>query len=112
MAKPKTPREWLDWYEARRGEEVAPLDDEQVLFCEEHGFIGFIVHDDVFEIHQMASDSADWWKPQVVRLMKELGLGKLRFFTRRNPNAIMRKHGGRIRGYYMEMDVSELEDKI
>lgn len=114
MAKPNTPREWLDWYEARRGEEVAPLPDSEFLFAPEHGFVTYRCCDDWLEVGFMGTDDAKFWIEKLITIMKLKGLSKLRFFTRRNPEAWRRKYGCRVyeTGYFMEVGVEELEDRL
>lgn len=103
-------QQWLNWYEKRTGcndLELAP--DEQVFFHPEHGFITYFFHDDILELHHMCGDGKTWQK--IIRnIMKFYNLRKIRAFTRRNPNAWIRKYGGHIRGWYMEADINELKE--
>ena len=50
------------------------------------------------------------WQKIVLQIMKDFGLKKVRAFTRRNPDAWIRKYGGHIRGYYMEADIDEIKE--
>lgn len=105
----RSPEEWRRWYEERGGAEDLELDErEVVLFHPEHGFVTFLTHDDILELHHMAGDGK-YWQGVLARIMKAHGLKRLRAFTRRNPAAWMRKYGGRIRGWYMEADIDEME---
>ena len=109
MKNLKTKHEWLDWYAKRTGTQDLQLDEcEFVLFHPEHGFITFFSHDDVLELHHLAGDGK-FWQEAVLKIMKMEGLKKIRAFTRRNPNAWIRKYGGHIRGYYMEADIDEIK---
>ncbi len=106
---PKTKNDWLDWYEKRTGTHDLQLDESEfVLFHAEHGFMTFFTHDDIFEIHHMAGDGK-YWQQVIKKIMELEGLTKIRAFTKRNPNAWIRKYGGHIRGYYMEADISEIK---
>ena len=107
--KGKTPAEWLDWYEAHGGSRDLDLDEREIiLHSPEHGFISFLVHDDILELHHLCGDGKMWQKV-LVNIMKTRGFRKLRAFTRRDPRAWMRKYGCHIRGWYMEADLDELE---
>lgn len=107
--KSKSPEEWRRWYVEHGGSADLELDErETVLFHPEHGFVTFLTHDDILELHHMAGDGK-FWQGVLVSVMKACGLNKLRAFTRRNPRAWMRKYGGKIRGYYMEASLDELQ---
>ena len=107
--KGKNPREWVDWYVQHGGSrDLEQLDDEITLFHKEHGFISFFIHDDILEIHHMAGDGK-YWQELIIKIMKLENLKIIRAFTRRNPQAWIRKYGGHIRGYYMEADIDELK---
>ena len=109
MAKAKTPAEWLEWYEKHGGHKDLELDErEMVCFRPENGFITFLLHDDILELHHMCGDGK-FWQNEIVNIMRRKGLTKLRAFTRRKPKAWARKYGGHIRGWYMEADLEELE---
>ena len=104
----RTPGEWAAWYVAHGGHEDLELDDREiVLFHPDHGFVTFLTHDDILELHHACGDGM-YWRDALAKIMKAHGLKRLRAFTRRNPKAWMRKYGGRIRGYYMEADIDEL----
>ena len=105
----KNPDEWLDWYEEHGGSKDLQLgQNEAILFHPEHGFITFFIHDDILELHHAIGDGK-YWQEVLMTIMKEEGLKTLRAFTRRNPQAWMRKYGGHIRGYYMEADINEIK---
>lgn len=107
--KKRSPAEWLDWYVEHGGSRDLELDErETVLSHPEHGFATMLAHGDILELHHLCGDGK-YWQVVLVEIMKAHGLKKLRAFTRRNPQAWMRKYGGRIRGYYMEADLEELE---
>ena len=109
--KAKTKEEWLEWYKERGGgEDLELAPDEIVYFHPEHGFITYFRHDDILELHHMVGDGKYWQKFIVDVIMKFYKLKKIRAFTRRNPEAWIRKYGGHIRGYYMEADIDELKN--
>ena len=114
MDAAKTPAEWVEWYRKRGGcggEECRDLEldgRETVCFRPEKGFITFLIHDDILELHHLCGDGR-FWQNELVNIMQRKGLTKLRAFTRRNPKAWARKYGGHIRGWYMEADLEELE---
>ena len=109
MMMQMTKDEWLDWYVQHGGQKDLHLhDDESVLFHPEHGFISFFFHD-ILEIHHCAGDGK-YWQNVIIQIMKMHDLNRVRFFTTRNPKAWIRKFGGHIRGYYMEVDL--LDTKI
>ena len=102
--------EWLAYYEKHTGckdLELAPY--ETVLFHPDAGFVAFFAHDDILELHHLCGNGKAWQKV-LVQAMKDNNLTKLRAFTRRNPAAWMKKYGGHVRGFYMEADISELEE--
>ena len=102
--------EWLEYYQKRTGCHNLELSsDEHIFFHPQHGFITFFTHDDILELHHMCGNGKAWQKV-LVQIMKNCGLTQLRAFTRRNPKAWIRKYGGHIRGFYMEADISELEE--
>ena len=104
-----TPAEWIKWYVEHGGSEDLELDEREiVLFHPEHGFITFLTHDDILELHHMVGDGKYWFRV-LKRIMKLRGLKTIRAYTRRNPKAWMRKYGGRIRGYYMEASIDEIQ---
>ena len=106
----RTKEEWLEWYKQHGGSgdlELHP--SELVSFHPEHGFIVYFWHDDILELHHMVGDGKYWQKFIKNVLLNGTGLKTIRAFTRRNPQAWIRKYGGHIRGYYMECDVDELK---
>lgn len=106
----KTKAEWLDWYKQRTGcEDLELFPDEHIFFHPEHGFVTFFVDKDILELHHMCGDGKQWQKI-LTQIMKDYGLTKLRAFTRRNPKAWIRKYGGHIRGYYMEVNLDEFKE--
>ena len=106
--KSMTPEEWRQWYVKHGGALDLELDDREiVLFHPEHGFAAFLTHEDILELHHAVGDGK-YWQDVLVKIMKAHGLKRLRAFTRRNPQAWIRKYGGRIRGYYMEASLEEL----
>ena len=110
--KPKTNQEWLDWYEQHGGNKDLLLhDDETILFHPEHGFLTYLIdkEEKILEIHHLCGDGKYWKKVLTYVLMKIHGLKTIRAFTRRNPEAWIRKYGGHIRGYYMEADINEIK---
>ncbi len=108
--KPRTVNEWLNWYKEHGGAEDLELHpDETIHFHPEHGFITYLIHDDILELHHMVGDGKFWQKFIRNMIMGIHGLKKIRAFTRRNPKAWIRKYGGHIRGYYMEADIDELK---
>lgn len=110
MARAKTETEWLEYYEKRTGcKDLELLPNEHVFFHPEHGFITFFAYDDILELHNMCGNGKEWQKI-VIEIMKEYGLKKLRAYTQRNPKAWIRKYGGHIRGYYMEVDIDEFKE--
>lgn len=101
--------EWLGYYRKKTGcKDLQLADYETVFFHPEHGFITFFTHDDILELHHMCGNGKEWQK-LLVQIMKDNGLKKLRAFTRRNPQAWIRKYGGHIRGFYMECDAEEMK---
>lgn len=111
--KAKTKEEWLKWYQEKTGIEDLELQPDEVIhFHPEHGFITYLYHDDVLELHHMAGDGKYWQKFVRNMLMGMHGLKKVRAFTKRNPQAWIRKYGGHIRGYYMECDIDEFKIKV
>ena len=106
----KNKEEWLDWYKQRTGcENLELAPDELVFFHPEHGFISYFTHDDIIEIHHLCGDGK-FWQMFLKKVAGFESAKKIRAFTRRNPQAWIRKYGGHIRGYYMEVEIDELKD--
>lgn len=105
MKKSMNQSEWIDWYVKHGGQEDLHLrDDELVLFHPQHGFLAFYVLNDALVIHHMAGDGK-FWQSVIINILKLLHLNKAQWYTERNPNAWIRKFGGKIKGYYMECDL-------
>ena len=106
----RTFNEWLNWYKEHGGTDNLELESyELVHYHPEHGFIVYFCHDDILELHHMVGDGKFWQKFIRNMLMGLYGVKKVRAFTRRNPEAWIRKYGGHIRGYYMECDIDEFK---
>ena len=108
MTKSRTPEEWIREYETRTGGKFEPDSNEFILFNPEHGALTFFINEreECLECHYIVGDGA-FWTSEVKKILRALGYNKARFFTRRNPKAWMRKYGGHIRGYYMEVSMDE-----
>ena len=107
--KSRTREEWLEWYKERTGcEDLNLQSDELILFHPEHGFIAYFTNGDVFELHHMCGDGK-YWVRIIQKIARFEGTAKIRAFTYRNPQAWIRKYGGRITGYEMECDIDELK---
>ena len=105
----KTPNEWLKWYQERTGCDDLRLNpDELIMFHPEHGFIAYWVGDNKFELHHMCGDGK-FWAGIIKKIAGFENVNTLRAFTRRNPKAWMRKYGGHITGYEMEVEINELK---
>lgn len=106
--KARTKQEWVDYYERKTGGRFVIGYDEFVLFHPRHGFMTFFVNreDQCIEVHHAVGDGK-YWQEQAIRGLKALGMQSVRFFTRRNPEAWIRRYGGHIRGYYMEVRLDE-----
>lgn|GEM_PF-5351538 len=111
MVEPRTKQEWVDYYERKTGGRFVLGFDEFVLFHPRRGFLTFFVNreDECIEVHHAVGDGK-YWQSQAIRMLRVLGMKKVRFFTRRNPEAWMRRYGGHIRGYYMEVGIDETKE--
>ena len=109
--KARSKAEWLEYYREKTGSEVELNPDELVLFHPEHGFIVYAVDKEqgILHSHYTCGDGK-YWQKVYYEIMKTNGLTKLLGYTERNPQAWIRKYGGKIKGYYMEVDISELQD--
>lgn len=106
----RTINEWLSWYKEHGGTDNLELEPyELIQYHPEHGFIAYFCHEDILELHHMVGDGKYWQSFIRNMLMGINGVKKVRYFTRRNPQAIARKYGGHIRGYYMECDIDEFK---
>ena len=105
----KTKAEWLKYYEERTGCKTEIFPDEQIFFHPEHGFITFFAHDGILELHNMCGDGKQWQKI-LIQIMKDNELTKLRAYTRRNPKAGIRKYGGHVLGWFMEVNLDEFKE--
>ncbi len=82
--------------------------DELIMFHPEHGFIAYWVNDDKFELHHLCGDGK-FWAGIIKKIAGFENVHTLRAFTRRNPKAWMRKYGGHITGYEMEVEINEIK---
>ena len=110
--KPRTKEEWIQIYERKTGAKYAPQEYEWVSFDPERGLFSFIdpAHTDpgVLEVHVMIGDG-EYWMRRMKQAMREAGLTKVRFITRRNPETWARKYGAKIRAYIMEADIDDIK---
>lgn len=105
----KTKEEWLEWYAECTGcRDLKLHPDEMILFHQEHGFIAYFINNGVFELHHMCGDGK-FWADVIKKIARLERVTTLRAFTRRNPQAWIRKYGGRITGYEMECEISEIK---
>ena len=106
----RTKEEWQEWYTERTGiKDLELLADELILFHPEHGFMALFVNDEeTLYLHHLCGDG-EYWSRVLREIMRQKGLKKLRAYTKRNPQAWMRKYGGRIIGYEMECGIDELK---
>ena len=106
-----TINEWLKWYQEHGGDaDLIPAPDEFFHFHPEHGFVSYLIYDDILEIHHMAGDGKYWFKFLKNIVMGIYRLNKIRAFTTRNPKAWIRKYGnGRVIGYEMECDKNDIK---
>ena len=105
----KTSNEWLKWYQERTDCEDLMLNpDELIMFHTEHGFIAYWMNDDKFELHHLCGDGK-FWAGVIKKIAGFENVHTLRAFTRRNPKAWMRKYGGHITGYEMEVEINEIK---
>lgn len=104
----RTKQDWVDYYEKKTGGRFVMAPDEMVLFHPRHGFLTFFLNqeDECIEVHHAVGDGK-FWQAQAIRMLHVLGMKRVRFFTRRNPEAWIRRYGGHIRGYYMEVGLDE-----
>ena len=109
---PRSKAEWIEYYCQKTGSEGLELNsDELVLFHPEHGFIAYAIDKEkkILHSHYTCGDGK-YWQKVYFSIMEQNGLRKLLGYTERNPKAWMRKYGGKIKGYYMEVDIDELRD--
>lgn len=108
MSDPVALKVWGKTYEERTGGKFEPREDEVVLCHPEHGALTFWLDDaeKCLEVHYCVGDGK-FWQKQIVEILRALGFSSARFFTRRNPRAWMRRYGGHIRGWYMEVGLDE-----
>lgn len=108
--KLQTKAEWIEYYKERTGcRDLDLFPDEQIFFHPEHGFITFFVHDGILELHNMCGNGKEWQKI-IIQMMKDNGLTTLRAYTERNPKAWIRKYGGHIKGWFMEVNLDEFKE--
>lgn len=109
--KSKTKEEWLNWYKERSGiEDLGIVQGEIISFHPEHGFIVYALDTEnaILLSHHTCGDGKYWAKVYKT-IMKMFGLKKLIGYTQRNPNAWIRKYGGHIKGYELEVDLDEFK---
>jgi len=107
----RTIEQWLNFYKAKTGCEDLRLDeDEAVFFHPEHGFLTGFTHGDILEIHHLCGDGKYWQGFIKNVIATNCNVKTIRAFTRRNPQAWIKRYGGKIRGYYMEAEINELKE--
>lgn len=74
------------------------------LVDNEHGFCSFRTDRNVLYIINTYGDGK-YWDEYLTKVAKENGCTKMRFHTRRNPEAFARKYGAKLVGYVMEREV-------
>jgi len=90
--------EWLKLYHRKTGEYPNGWPCSDFKFEEEHGFCVYIPDGDILIIGEVCGDGLYWHK-YLNRKAKELGCKTLRFWTKRNPVAFIRKYGYSLTGF-------------
>ena len=103
--------EWVNVYEKRTGGKFEPREDEVMFWHPERGILTVLADsaEKCLEVHYCVGDGK-FWQKQIVAILRALGFNRARFFTRRNPEAWMRRYGGHLRGWYMEVSLDEAKD--
>ena len=96
------PEGWVQDYLDRSGDDK--LEDGRVLYHPEKGFVVYHTTDTALVLVHVYGDGQFWDSFAHVKA-KELGLEKITFGTRRNPEAFRRLHGYEIIGYILEKKV-------
>jgi hypothetical protein len=108
--KARTPEEWSELYEGKSRSKIEYSRGEEVLYQPDKGFFSFVLNPDdkCLECCKIVGDGK-YWQAQIIAILKHLGWSRVRFFTKRNPEAWIRRYGGHIRGYYMEVDWDDVK---
>jgi hypothetical protein len=110
--KARTKEEWIEVYNKKLGMKYVPDEHEITAFHPEHGFLSFIdqaySEPGIFEVHLMVGDG-EWWMRRIKEVMRQTGATKIRYITRRKPEAWARKYGARIAAYIMEADIDDIK---
>ena len=108
----KSLEEWIEYYEEKSDSRFRMSPGEKIVFGEEKGFFSYCIvpEREAVEIPKMVGEGK-YWAKEIRKMVKALGLKKVLFFTKRNPDTWIRTYGGRIYGYYMEITLEEAKQK-
>ena len=100
--------EWIERYEEGSRSRFRLSHGEQIVFEEDKGFFSYVVCEEreALEIPKMVGDGR-YWAKVIKEMVKKMGLKKALFFTKRNPAAWIRRYGGKIYGYFLEVTLEE-----
>jgi hypothetical protein len=110
--KSRTFQEWIQIYEKKLGMKYKPEPHELVSWLPDKGVFTFMdpyySQPGVLEVGLCVGDGK-FWIGLMVQFMRENGLGKVQYITRRNPETWARKYGAHVRAYIMEADIDDIK---
>lgn len=96
------PEEWIEDYLNRSGDDC--ISAGTILVHPDKGFVVYNTTDDTLILVNVYGDGKFWDSYAQVKA-RELGLSKITFGTRRNPDTFIRRHQYKIIGYILEKKV-------
>ena len=108
-----TAEEWIAYYERHVGKKFRPMKCEKFLFHPEKGLMGYAFTEDgeALYVAHMIGDG-EFWSEIARNYAVWCGKTKVRMETSRNPNAFVRRFGGKVTAHVVEFDVTEEKKKF
>lgn len=105
MVGTKIREEWIKKYLEKSGDDYVILDGVRVVVDDRHGFCTYEVfpHEMVF-VYNVYGDGR-FWEKFLKEKARQAGCSVIRFATRRNPKAFIRRFNAKLVGYILEMEV-------
>lgn len=98
-----TYEQWEDYLKRSKDPYGKFYPAQNILSDDRHGFVTYDIIDDYILIHQMYGNGKHWIA-HVKAVAKQRKLSSIRWFTKRNPQAIEKRYGAKIEGYIMSME--------
>lgn len=105
MVGTKIKEEWIKKYLEKSGDDYVIWDGVKVAVDDKHGFCTYEVFDgEMVFVYNVYGDGR-FWEKFLKKEAKQANCPVIRFATRRNPKAFMRRFNAKLVGYILEMEV-------